>query len=347
MTCQNSDDKNSGTVKRPCKWIAKELSSLDPYTDYEKIFRISTSYGGNDFINSLIYALIFPNFIVTEHGARVVWRNDGGKVLNTATARVEHTELANDTWWYYGPSNIRTQKSVEAINRLHARWAKQYPGAFSHNEDYIYTLAFSAIFMHRLRLRMGLSGFSEKVKIASHIFMGEMVPLFRAEGGVELTGWPQDWDGLITFCEEYESKGGKGSHRGHLIANAIYDHFAFRWFTPSLRWLGRAIPISLTTPRTLAANKIERPNVVLRIFIVSLFGWLIWIMETFGPDPQHVFLQDYENMSKEDLAIRKQDHKNLDNAFAAHFVSEYQNPGAGCPYRTDPKLWASGLDLTA
>lgn len=58
--------------KKPYKWIGKEIESLDPYTDYEKIFRLSASYGGNDFINNLIYTLIFPNFVVTEHGAETI-----------------------------------------------------------------------------------------------------------------------------------------------------------------------------------------------------------------------------------------------------------------------------------
>jgi hypothetical protein len=62
---------------------------------------------------------------------------------------------------------------VEKINQLHASVAKKYPGNFSQNGDYIYTLAFSAIFMHRLRLRMGLSGIPEKVQIASHILWGK------------------------------------------------------------------------------------------------------------------------------------------------------------------------------
>jgi hypothetical protein len=33
-------------AKKPYKWIGKELESLDPYTDYEKIFRLFASYGG-------------------------------------------------------------------------------------------------------------------------------------------------------------------------------------------------------------------------------------------------------------------------------------------------------------
>ena len=96
---------------------------------------------------------------------------------------MEDTEHSNSSWWWYGPSDLRCQKSVEKINNLHHYWAKQYPGIFSHN-DYVYTLTFSAVFMYHLRLRLSLSGFSPKIQIASHLFMQEMSKLFVSEGDV-------------------------------------------------------------------------------------------------------------------------------------------------------------------
>ncbi|KAF2501402.1 hypothetical protein BU16DRAFT_198760 [Lophium mytilinum] len=329
------------TLKPSYRWIQKRIETLDPYKDYEEIYRLSVSYGGNDFINNLIYTLIFPNFVVTEHGARVVWREDGGKVFAAATGRVEQTATANDTWWYYGPSDPRTQKSVEKINKLHESWAKQYPGDFSHNDDYIYTLAFSAVFMHRLRLRLGLCGVSEKIKIASYIFMSDMVKLFYAEGRVPLTDWPNSWDGLIKYCEDFENQPRPGSEQGHLIASAIYEHFAFRWFPPPMRWLGRAIPISLTLPSTLAAHKVTPPNPLLKAIILFAFGWLIWVMETLGPDPQSAFLPELEQMSKTQQTERAKEHKQLDRAFPSYFAARPGNQSIGCPFRSNMKLQTS------
>lgn len=331
-------------TKRPYKWIAKELEPLDPYKDYEKIFRLTASYGGNDFINNLIYTQVFPNFIVTEHGALAVWREDGGKVYTAATSRVEQTEVYNDTWWYYGPSSPKTQKSVEAINKLHAHWAKQYPGAFSHDEDYVYTLAYVATFMHRLRLRMGLSGAPEKVQIASYIFMGEMIKLFRAEGGALVTGWPESWDGLMEFVEEFESRTFPRNPRGEMIATAIYEHFAYRFFPPSLRWLGMALVLSLSLPSTLAHHRIDPPNFILKATILYLFGCLIWLVETFGPDPQTAWIPDhYETMSEEEASQRKKEHKQLDCAYASYFMSRHTDTWVGCPY-ADFKMRAAQMD---
>ncbi|KAF2801273.1 uncharacterized protein BDZ99DRAFT_469788 [Mytilinidion resinicola] len=331
------------TPKKSYHWIQKRIESLDPYVDYEEIYRLSASYGGNDFVNSLIYALVFPNFVVTEHGARAVWREDGGKVFAAATARVEETATSNDTWWYYGPSDPRTQKSVEKINKRHEYWAKQYPGDFSHNEDYVYTLAFSAIFMHRLRLRLGLSGVSEKVKIASYIFMSEMAKLFYSEGRVPLTDWPPSWDGLIKYCEDFENSPRPSYEQGHLIASAIYEHFAFRWFPPSMRWLGRAIPTSLSLPTTLAAHRITPPNPVLKAIIVFALGCLLWVMETLGPDPQSAYLPELEQLPKEQKAERAREFQQLDHAFAPYFAARPENLSIGCPFRSNMKLQTSKI----
>jgi hypothetical protein len=65
------------------------------------------------------------------------------------------------------------------------------PGRFSYNDDYVYVCAFSAITMHRLRLRMGLPGISDKEQIAAHLFWGEMCKLFVAETARRLKAIPR------------------------------------------------------------------------------------------------------------------------------------------------------------
>ncbi|CAJ2505016.1 Uu.00g124100.m01.CDS01 [Anthostomella pinea] len=330
------------TSKNPYKWIQKELETLDPYVDYENIYRLVTCYGTNDFINNLIYTLIFPNFVVWEWGARVVWREDGGKVFGSATARVEETQTKNDTWWWHGPSDPRTQKSVEIINQRHAYWNKRYPGDFAHNEDYVYTLAFSAVFMHRLRLRPGLSGVPEKVKIANYLFMTDMGKLFYSltpDGShVPLKDWPVDFDGLIAYCEIVENADKPGSDQGHMIASAIYEHFAFRWFSPPFRWLGRAISKSLSLPSTLATHRIQPPNPILKWLILTVSGWLLWLMEMFGPDPTVAFLPEWEQMPKDKMAERKKEQNGIDRRFSEYFAAMPQNQGMGCPFQMTMKM---------
>ncbi|EOD43880.1 putative trans-anethole oxidase protein [Neofusicoccum parvum UCRNP2] len=315
-------------------WISREIESLDPYTDYEKIYRLSSAYGLNDFANNLIYALTFPNFVVTPHGAEVVWRDDGGKVLSKATQREEETQNNNALWWYYGPSDARTQKSIEGINRLHKYWASKYPGRFNDNEDFIYTLAFSAILMHRLRLRLGLPGFSEKQKIASHLFWREMGRYFRTEDEAPLHGFPADWDATIAYCEAFENAPREGTERGHLIAEAIYAQFAFRYFPRPLQWLGRAMPVALSLPSTLKVHKVEPLNPALAAVIVWFVGWMFWFLENVLPDPapEKAWWPGMENMTKEESSERKGHLKEIDQRFKPFFASSHASHWPGCPY---------------
>lgn len=138
-------------------------------------------------------------------------------------------------------SHRKTQKAIQRINDLHAYWEKHYPGYFSDNEDYIYTSAFSAVLMHRLRLRLGLSGLSEKERVASHRFFWQGISKYFKSAGpdgkvnVDLHGFPEDFDDCIRYCEGFENAPREGTEQGHLIAVAIYEQFALHYFPPSLR----------------------------------------------------------------------------------------------------------------
>lgn len=54
-------------TNKPYKWLRREIESLDPYKDYAKIWRLSIEYtSGGDFIQNLLYAYTFANFVATE-----------------------------------------------------------------------------------------------------------------------------------------------------------------------------------------------------------------------------------------------------------------------------------------
>ncbi|KAJ5539022.1 hypothetical protein N7513_007354 [Penicillium frequentans] len=56
----------TATKPKPYKWINQEIAKLDPYKDYMEIWRLSTEYAGNnEFIQNLLYATTFSNFIST------------------------------------------------------------------------------------------------------------------------------------------------------------------------------------------------------------------------------------------------------------------------------------------
>ena len=121
---------------KPYKWIRQEIEQSDPYTEYEKIFRLSMEYAGDSaFMNNMMYALTFSNFIPNEWGSEIVWRHDGGRVLHSPTDRMYETLLHNSTWWFYGPRHPKTLESIAIINKRHRYRAKQNTGAFAHTID--------------------------------------------------------------------------------------------------------------------------------------------------------------------------------------------------------------------
>ncbi|KAF7591510.1 hypothetical protein BBP40_001500 [Aspergillus hancockii] len=328
---------------KPYRWIRPEIEASDPYKDYAKIWRLSIEYtGGGDFTQNLIYALTFANFVGSEWGANVIWRDDGGKVLHRAVDRVYETQYHNSTWWYYGPHHPETKKSVDTINKRHAYHAKSYPGHFSHTTDFIYVLCFTAISVHRLRTRLRLSGFTEKQKIAAYLFWKEMCRLFLVEvPGKPLEEWkpltdypgfPEDWDGMYSFCEDVENNHMVATDKGHMIAEALFDQFAFRFFPPLLRPLGRALPIALSLPQTLKTHRIKETHAVLTSIIVCALGTFIWIMETFFPDPKISYRESLQLRSPDQEKDLKVQNSKLDTAFPQSFARNHQGSASFCPF---------------
>ncbi|RGP72629.1 trans-anethole oxidase [Fusarium longipes] len=311
-------------------WISEAIQGLDPETDYEIMWRLMACYRSSDFMNNMIYALTFPNFIITTHGCETVWRSDGGKVVKQGAQRVEDTENYNMTWWHYGPSDKRCRDAVDRINKLHASLARQYPGNFSFNEDFVYVTTFSAVLMHRLRLRLGLSGFTEKEKIAAHHFWRDMTPLFIKEDGNYVHGYPDDFEGCLQFCHDYEGETREFDPKMQYIGLAIMNQFAFRYFPPGLRWFGVSIVKALSLPSTLEAMRIEPVNPVLTWFIVFTVGTLMRLAEILLPDPRESFWMKIEKLDTEQSKLRKADIKKSDKAYRSYIEARWSAPG--CPF---------------
>ncbi|ALG91511.1 MULTISPECIES: hypothetical protein [Actibacterium] len=318
----------------PKKWIKQEIESLDPEVDYVRIWQLASCYDSSEFMSNMMYALTFPNFVVTDWGSAAVWREDGGKVVERATSRVEQTQSTNALWWWYGPHDERTKKSVDGINRLHAHWAKQYPGAFAYNDDYIYVCAFSAVLMHRFRLRVGAPGVSENEKIGSHKFWGEMSKLFVAENNTPLHGYPEDFEGCLRFCEEFEAMEKPKPERGNLIASAIYEQFVFRYFPEELHWLGHQLIRSLALPSTLKTMQIDPPHPMAQEILPKLMGYILWYKETYEDDPSRSYIENREAMSQEERRAFMGSIRELDKQFPSHFVANYKDDPKfeGCPF---------------
>ncbi|KAB2764470.1 hypothetical protein F9K97_22370 [Brucella anthropi] len=320
----------------PRKWIRAEIESLDPEKDYVRIWQLASCYDSSEFMSNLMYALTFPNFVVTTWGSEVVWRDKGGKVVERANSRVEQTQSTNALWWWYGPHDERTKKSVNGINNLHAYWAKKYPGNFAYEVDYIYVCAFSAILGHRFRLRLGLPGVSEKEQIGSFIFWREMLKLFRAENGTPIEGFPKDFADCIRFCEEFENTPKPKPEQGNLIAKAIYEQFVFRFFPEELHWLGHQLIRCLALPSTLETMQIDPPLPMAQEIVPKMMAFILWYKDTYEDDPPRSYIEMREAMSDEQRRAARDKLRDLDKKFPAHFSALYKDDPqfVGCPFHS-------------
>jgi len=308
------------------RWIAQEIDRLDPDTDYEAIWRLTSSYGLNEFALNLVYAHLFPHFYVPEHGAEPLWDHGGGKVIERATQRVEDTVRNNLIWWFYGPSHPKTRKSVESVNKLHAYHAKRYPGNFAHQDDYVYTLAFSAASLHRLNRKLGLPGYTDKQKVAAHRFWQAMADLFVDEHGNRIMDFPPDWDSMIAFLDEFENRSWPRNRTGEMVTHAILDQFAHRFFPRPLHGLARALVVSTYHPTCWRVHNIKVPHPALRLLLRRLTGLGLRLQRLLFPDPTLSYQEKLEAMDDEQRRRRHRRIRNLDREFAAFFRERHGLP---------------------
>ncbi len=211
------------TRTAPRKWIKDRIEQLDAEKDWLEIYRLMSTYQPGTFLLDLTYAYAFPHFMVPIHGSEPVWRNgQDSKVVRRAALRSDDTLGHNLIWMHYGPNHPETKKSVDTINKLHAHYARTYPESFAHHEDYVYVWCFSAAILHRLSVQMGLPGYTEKEKVVAHRFWKEMAPLFVVPGDPRpIEGFPDDFDGILAWLEEFESREFEYNESGSLTSKAV------------------------------------------------------------------------------------------------------------------------------
>jgi hypothetical protein len=273
--------------KTPRKWIARKIASLDPHRDYAEMWRLMSTYRAGDAFMDLIYSITFPNFVLPNHGALAVLRSGTGKVHRFGERRMDDTARHILIWSEFGPDHELTHRSVEALNSLHAYWAKKYPGSFSHNEDYLYTLCYEATLFHRLLRRVGLPGFSEKEQAAAWEFWRRMAPLFRnAETGGAIEGFPPSFQECMAFVEAFENAGRPPNAYASQIDETLIQAFSRRHLPVVLRPLGRSLVLSLLPEGTVRGLGIGAPSGLTKALCRGGFRLFLTIGEKLLPDPR-------------------------------------------------------------
>lgn len=322
---------------RPRRWITDEIARLDPERDWARIYQLMTAYRTNDFMLDLMYVHTFPHFLVAEHGPLPVWRGGAqeNKVVQRASVRADDTGWHN-MLWLYGPSDDRARRSLDTVNKIHAHHARQYPEAFRHYEDYVYVWCVSAALMHRLQQRMGLPGYTENEKIAAHRFWLETGKQFVVpgddSGGHPVDGYPADFDGVLAWLEEFESRHWPLHETGRITVEAVIQQFEFRYVPRPLRRLVRAALCSFYPPSVLSAYGLTAPPRPVAALLRRAAG-LALVLGGLGPDPTEHYMEIRERWTPQERRERARRRIEQDERFAEAFVRDngVAAPGARCP----------------
>lgn len=281
-------------MKKSYKWIAREIQSLDPHKDYERIWHLMTCYYFGDFMMNFLYTNQFPYYIMPPHVAEAVSRNGSGKLMKQQAKREADTATHFWNWFEYGPSHPVTRESIRRVNAVHAGVAKQVgPGRYKHSYDYTYTLCMLAADYHRLRVRCGLNGYTENEKIAAHLFWQEIAKLFRREGEGPaakfdqlITDFPDSWDGMLAYLEAHEARDWAHTEDGAICVEALLQQFENRWFPKGFRFIGRNLMLALIGESPHRVHKLPYPNGVVTALMQLAFRTIMFTKERILPDPK-------------------------------------------------------------
>ncbi len=313
---------------RGYRWIAREIEQLNPETDYARIWQLTVMYYTDDTLANLLYASGMPCFTQSPYGSELL-------ISRTRKAADLRHERAFDTlshfwrWFEYGPEHIEAHRSVERVNRIHEALAKGLPEAFS-NDDFIYTTSWLGSFLHRLRLMLGLPGFTEKQKIASHHFWrGIMMKMRGPEGYVK--GYPEDFAAMEAFVDEFEARPWASCETGRQIGQYVITQFNEACLPKPLWGVGRQLVLTVQAPHIRRLHGMGDPNPVAAWLIKRALFVKVWLAENVFPDPKQHAPQ--RARAKNDTRRQHREPSMVEAAQCPFHVDGKTLPtSSGCPF---------------
>ena len=177
--------------------------------------------------------------------------------------------------------------------------------------------------MHRLLLKMGLPGLSEKEQIAAHRFWKETGKLFVVPGDHgprhPVDDYPDDFAGVLAWLEDFESRDWPLNEKGAKTSKAVLEQFLFRYFPRPLRPVMRAVIVSFYADSVLQAYAITPPPRPVRAVLRRGAGLVMALGNRFQSDPTESYVERRLNVSDETRKARARSLREQDNAFAVSF----------------------------
>lgn len=281
---QSKTSSSSIPAPRERKWIADAIERLDPERDYAEIWRLTTTYYVSDFVMNLVYTLGIPSFTQYPQGS-IIMAVTTEKAINKPQSRANDTLRHFWVWFERGPDDPLMRASLAHVNKTHAALSKKASAGTFSARHVIYTTAWIGVFLHRLRLSLGLAGYTEKQKVAVQRYWAAIGSQFWSEDGL-VVEYPKTFEAMMACVEDYESQPWEQVVSGKLLTEAIIDQFSDDWFPRPFRLIGRQIYLALQLPSILQLMQSGRPNPVMKALIRAGLKSFLWLQAHALPDPK-------------------------------------------------------------
>lgn len=359
-SARESADSRPSAVKAPAdrssrKWISARIAELDAVEDYAEIIRLSMTFQHSGFFFDWIAAQSMPRFSTTP-SAPAIYRGGKGKLMATSDRRLHDTANHAMVWGDYGVDSPEAAYSIDMVNALHAKYAKEYPAAFADDELWAYVVAWDVCGLSvTLNRCLGLPHPDEKARTALAIFGVEVVRRLTYVDGTPL---PEKFPHLMTYTYDdwvdclnaYESRTWPYSHDAAMCAQTVLQFFERRFPAP-LRPFGRALVTSFWYDGLLAGNGVKPPSAPMR-WLACAYLKVLMSIGPLLPDSKESWAEHQKRLEAETGKPMTHVLKVVQNArrpaggCPAGFTSE--NPAAGNPAAGNPAAGnpAAGTNAT-
>jgi hypothetical protein len=268
-------------IDRPARWVDDAIAAMDPETQYEDILKLVMNYKLDFVPMNLVVLVATAGATMDADGAKTLVGT--GKMLHRSEKRFADGNSYFFAWLFDGISSDRAKAATDKLNRYHAAIAKDHPAAFGRSADYVYTLAALAVFGVRMRRAVGLPPQHENINIAWHHTLRDLCAQMRGTHG-EITGFPEDFDGLMRIAEEWESRPWQTTPEGAELTKGMMQQFCDRFFPRPMHWFARDLVRIVTPPAIRRVQLMGDPGKITGPIVRALFKAQVKKSEA-GPDP--------------------------------------------------------------
>lgn len=347
------------SIKKKRRWVNDYIKTLDPDKDFERIMSIIAMYQQDEHSLHMFIASSSVHVVMPAHGAEAVLFTNN--FIRRPNMRNQNTLSFFWTWFSKGPSHPESVAATKRLNHIHQRVAKQLPGHFDIDSDYIYTLALFTTIQNRLSKKLGLGEVDPIVKRATYNFFKVVCENMRKGNDTKIEGYPNSFEECEAYVEDWERWPHRMSIPQRDLILAFMDQYVAKNFPKPVEFIGRWVMLYTIPDHVLEHYKVKPLKGFKRFFTHSLMKALFIYKDRIAADAKIPFLERRQLLSKE--VLKKMDERSKKRANKAGwtkggkdaiYVTEGGHSISACPVmkiRTKieslPENWNKQAKVTA